>query len=85
MKAAAKGKDLFMTNCSVCHFHDRQDTKVGPGLAGLFKQDRLPKSGKPATENVVRNQIINGSGSMPSFKHLKQEEITAIIDYLKSL
>jgi len=74
-----------MANCSVCHFHDSRDTKVGPGLAGLFKQDQLPKSGKPATEDVVRDQIVNGSGSMPSFKHLKQEEITAIIDYLKSL
>lgn len=83
--ATASGKDLFVANCSGCHFPDRKDTKVGPGLLGLFKRSTLPDSGLPVTEEAVRNQIVNGGKKMPPFKQLKEEEIRAIIDYLKSL
>jgi cytochrome c5 len=84
-KSAGSGQDLFTANCSGCHFSDRKDTKVGPGLAGLFKSSKLPGSGLPVSEETVRNQIINGGKKMPPFKHLKDKEIKAIIDYLKSL
>jgi cytochrome c len=84
-KAAGSGKDLFTANCSGCHFPDRKDTKVGPGLQGLFKRSKLPVSGLPVNEETVGNQIVNGGRKMPPFKHLKEEEIKAIIDYLKSL
>ena len=33
---AAKGKEVF-DQCSVCHNADSTETKVGPGLKGLFK------------------------------------------------
>jgi cytochrome c5 len=84
-KAAKSGQDLFMANCSACHFHDRKDTKVGPGLQGLFKNTKLPKSGRPTSEKTIHETIVNGGEKMPPFKHLKEEEINAIIDYLKSL
>jgi mono/diheme cytochrome c family protein len=84
-KAAKSGQDLFMANCSACHFHDRKDTKVGPGLQGLFKNAKLPKSGRPTSEKTIHETIVNGGEKMPPFKHLKEEEINAIIDYLKSL
>ncbi len=84
-KPAGSGKDLFTANCSGCHYHDRNDTKVGPGLSGLFKRSKLPDSGLPVSEETVRNQVINGGKKMPPFKHLKEEEIKTLIDYLKSL
>ena len=84
-KPAGSGKDLFTANCSGCHYHDRKDTRVGPGLAGLFQRSNLPVSGLPVSVETVRNQIINGGKKMPPFKHLKEEEIEAIIAYLKSL
>ncbi len=40
---AAKGKDLFSQNCDVCHNSDSTETKVGPGLKGLFKKETLQK------------------------------------------
>ena len=83
-KTALSGQKLFETNCSICHFHDRQDPKVGPGLAGLFKNTKLP-SGRPATAEKVQDQIVNGGDKMPPFKHLKDDEVQAIIDYLKGL
>ncbi|MGW8302802.1 MAG: c-type cytochrome [Desulfobacterales bacterium] len=84
-KTAGYGQNLFTANCSGCHFPDRKDTKVGPGLLGLFKRSKLPDSGLPVSAETVRNQIINGGKKMPPFKHLKDKEIQAIIDYLKSL
>jgi cytochrome c5 len=84
-RATQSGKDLFTANCSGCHFPDRKDTKVGPGLQGLFKNPKLPKSGRPTSEKTIHETIVNGGEKMPPFKHLKEEEINAIIDYLKSL
>jgi hypothetical protein len=84
-KAAQTGQDLFTANCLVCHYHDRTDTKIGPGLAGLFKNPKLPETGLPTSEQTVRERIINGGDKMPPFKHLKPGEISGIIDFLKSL
>jgi len=84
-KAALSGAKLFAANCSACHFSDRKDVKVGPGLLGLFKNPKLPESGLSATEENVRHRIINGGDKMPPFKHLKEEELKAIVDYLKAL
>jgi cytochrome c5 len=84
-KSAVSGEKLFAANCSACHFADRQDVKVGPGLLGLFKSPKLPQSGQPATEEKVRQVIINGGDKMPPFKHLKTDELKAIVDYLKTL
>ena len=84
-KSALSGEKLFAANCSGCHFADRKDQKVGPGLLGLFKNPKLPVSGQPPTEKNVRQRIINGGSKMPPFKHLKEDELEAIVDYLKTL
>lgn len=82
---AAEGAGFFQQNCSACHYADKTATKVGPGLLGLFQNPRLPASGRATSEKAVREQIINGGDQMPPFTHLKEEEITAVINYLKSL
>jgi mono/diheme cytochrome c family protein len=84
-KAAISGEKLFAANCAACHYSDRKDQKVGPGLLGLFKNVELPESGLPANEENVRRRIINGGDKMPPFRHLKEEELKTIVDYLKTL
>ena len=84
-KSAPSGQMVFAGNCSVCHFPDRKEQKVGPGLRGLFKNPKLPDSGLPVTDENVRQRIINGGDKMPSFKYLKEEELKALVDYLKTL
>lgn len=84
-RAAKSGADLFAANCSICHYPDRKDTKKGPGLVGLFKNPTLPKTGRSTSEKNVRQTLINGGEKMPPFKHLQDQEIKAIINYLKSL
>ena len=84
-KATESGKEVFNANCSGCHHADRKDTKVGPGLQGLFNNPKLPSSGRPTSEENVRATIVNGQGKMPPFKHLEDSKIKALIDYLKTL
>ena len=83
-KRSPSGETLFNNNCAVCHFTDSRAKKVGPGLLGLFKGKQLP-SGKPLSEPGIIRQIKTGGGGMPPFSHLKDEEIQALVEYLKSL
>jgi hypothetical protein len=78
------GETLFKNNCAVCHFTDSQARKIGPGLLGLFKRDLL-SSGKPVSEAGVVQQIRQGGSGMPPFSHLKDDELQALAEYLKSL
>jgi cytochrome c len=87
----AKGQTLFKQNCELCHYADRTDKKLGPGLKGLFSLKELPSSHKPMTEENVRAQMEAGSPNakpmpMPPFKDkLKPAEMDALIAYLKTL
>lgn len=83
-KRGPSGETLFKQNCAVCHFTDSNEKKVGPGLFELLKGKRLPSGRNASEENVIR-QIRQGGGGMPPFGHLKDEEIRALVEYLKSL
>lgn len=80
-----QGKALFMNNCAVCHYPDSKATKVGPGLQGLSKATTLPATGLPVNAKNLRLRILNGGQKMPPFKHLKDEEVKALVDYLMQL
>lgn len=82
--SADKGKEVF-DQCSVCHNADSTDVKIGPGLKGLFKHDKLV-NGKPVNEANVRAKIDEGGNGMPSYKDiLSNQEKDDVIAYLKTL
>ena len=81
---AAKGKDVF-EQCAVCHNADSEEKKMGPGLKGLFKHDKLVNGKKP-TEANVRAKIDEGGNGMPAYKDmLSDQEKDDLIAYLKTL
>jgi cytochrome c len=81
---AAKGKEVF-GQCAVCHNADSTDKKMGPGLKGLYKHDKLA-NGKKVTDASVRDQIEQGGNGMPSYKDmLSDSEKDDLIAYLKTL
>jgi mono/diheme cytochrome c family protein len=83
---AAAGEAIFKKNCQLCHHPDKTTKKLGPGLKGLFNLKELPESKKPPTEELVREQIVNGTKNMPAFgKKLSAEQIENLIAYLKTL
>lgn len=83
---AAKGKEVFESNCSVCHNSDSTETKVGPGLKGLFKKAALLNK-KKVTDATVLEMINMGSeNGMPSYADmLTAAEKADVIAYLKTL
>jgi cytochrome c len=82
---AAKGKEVFQ-QCSVCHNADSDEKKMGPGLKGLFKKDKLTSNGKKPTEANIRAKIDEGGNGMPAYKDmLSDQEKDDLIAYLKTL
>src|SRR5688572_1167218 len=80
----AKGKEVF-EQCGVCHNADSDEKKMGPGLKGLFKKDKLANGKKP-TEATVKAKIDEGGNGMPAYKDmLSDPEKDDLIAYLKTL
>jgi len=81
---AEKGKEVFQ-QCGVCHNADSEEKKMGPGLKGLFKKDKLVNGKKP-TEANIRAKVDEGGNGMPSYKDmLSDQEKDDLIAYLKTL
>jgi cytochrome c len=82
---AEKGKAVFDDNCAVCHNADSDEKKMGPGLKGLFKHEKLKNGKKPTDANV--KAIINAGGNgMPAYSDmLSDEERDNVLAYLKTL
>jgi cytochrome c len=81
---AAKGKEVFQ-QCSVCHNPDSTEKKMGPGLKGLFKADKMTNGKKP-TEANVRAKVDEGGNGMPAYKEMLSDgEKNDLVAYLKTL
>jgi cytochrome c len=81
---AEKGKEVFQ-QCAVCHNADSDEKKMGPGLKGLFKKDKLTNGKKP-TEANIRSKIDDGGNGMPAYKDmLSDQEKDDLLAYLKTL
>ena len=83
--AAAEGALVFKQNCSACHHADSAATKVGPGLKGVFTQDKFPISARPVSDDNFRQILKTPYSKMPAFGHLSDEQVEALLDYLKTL
>jgi len=82
---AKKGQEVFESNCAVCHNADSTETKMGPGLKGLFKKAELINKKKPTDANVI-GFIGEGGNGMPGFADaLTKVEKEDLIAYLKTL
>jgi cytochrome c len=81
---AAKGKVVF-EQCAVCHNPDSDEKKMGPGLKGLYKKEKMINGKKP-TDATVRARIDEGGNGMPAYKDmLSDAEKDDLIAYLKTL
>ncbi|MEO8594748.1 MAG: cytochrome c [Candidatus Solibacter sp.] len=81
---AAKGKAVF-EQCGVCHSPDTDEKKMGPGLKGLYKKDKMT-NGKKATDATVKAKIDEGGNGMPAYKEmLSDSEKDDLLAYLKTL
>ena len=82
---ARDGAEVFGQMCAICHFPDSIERKVGPGLGGIYRRERLPVSGDPVRDARVTRQIRQGSGAIPSHPHLSADDVAALLRYLRTL
>ncbi len=82
---ARKGAKLFAESCALCHYIDKTETKIGPGLKGLFKREKLPLSGRAVSEDNIRKVLKTPIEIMPPFENLEEGQVEAIIAFLKIL
>src|SRR5713101_6610961 len=81
---AEKGKEVFQ-QCGVCHNADSTEKKMGPGLKGLFSNEKMINGKKP-TDATVREKIDEGGNGMPAYKEmLSDDEKDDLLAYLKTL
>src|ERR1700745_2576020 len=79
-----KGKEVFQ-QCGVCHNADSTEKKMGPGLRGLFQNEKRTNGKKP-TEANVREKVDEGGNGMPSYKEmLSDDEKNDLIAFLQTL
>jgi mono/diheme cytochrome c family protein len=81
----ALGSKVFAARCAGCHAADRDEVIVGPALKGLFRNPSLPASGRPATEDNVRLQLVRPWKAMPAFPTLPDADKAALLAYLRTL
>ena len=87
----AKGKKIFKTNCAACHKLDKK--LIGPALGGVTEKrdvewlkkwikdnNALRKSGDATAKQVFEE---NGKMAMPPFPQFSDEDLNAVIAYLK--
>ncbi len=83
---AKKGKQVFDQQCALCHDALTTETKMGPGLKGLFKKPKLATTGKPTNDANVLQKINEGGNGMPPFKEMASDaEKADLLAYLKTL
>jgi len=79
------GKILFQNKCSSCHYAEKEDKKIGPGLKNLLKNETLPYSRRPATVENIKQQLIKPILTMPAFANLSEQELADLFVYLETL
>lgn len=93
-----RGRELVQEyGCLACH-SQAGEKRVGPTFAGLFQRERRLASGETVTadEPYLRESILNPNAEivggfdpdiMPKYykERLSEEELKAIIEYIKSL
>jgi mono/diheme cytochrome c family protein len=84
--AVGRGKTVFQQKCSVCHYDNSDQKKIGPGLKGLSKRGTFSVNGNKITDDSLRAWIENGDQLMPPFKDvLEAGQIKDVIAYVKTL
>jgi mono/diheme cytochrome c family protein len=73
------GSAIFDANCFACHTLT-DETKVGPGLAGLFDRAELP-NGNPVNVENLQEWIRTGGGAMPGLP-LSDSDLETVVEFL---
>ena len=75
-----RGREIFYYKCWFCH---NEFAKGAPALKGVFQRDKL-LSGRPTTEEGIKDEIRNGGAGMAAYKYtLNDADLSDLASYLK--
>lgn len=74
---ATTGPELYSELCSSCH-GDGLEGKVGPPLGVGSPSASLP-------DDYLVTSIRRGIGTMPSFNHLTEDQVTKLVSYVRDI
>jgi mono/diheme cytochrome c family protein len=79
----AEGRQLYQGRCAHCHEENDLGLKtIPPDLHRLFLSAAFP-SGAPATDQQLRQVVLAGKGTMPSFAgRFTPDQFEALLAYL---
>lgn len=81
----ARGRAIYDSRCSDCHYGYSTHDLKGPSLHGLFKHPFM-KNGIPANDDRVTDIILLGRAKMPAFQQkLTQQQLDDLMAYLHTL
>jgi mono/diheme cytochrome c family protein len=81
----AMGRHVFDAHCARCHEPYSSHGLHGPSLKNLYKKQFMP-SGIPANDDRITDVILRGKAKMPNFDQtLSPEQLSALLEYLKTL
>ena len=84
--AERRGHTIFEQRCAVCHYSDRVEKKVGPGLKGICKRGTFSTNGNKITDESLKAWIRNGDSQMPPFKDvIDSGQLNDLVAFLKTL
>lgn len=84
--AVGRGKTVFQQKCSICHYDNTDQKKIGPGLKGLNKRGTFTVNGNKISDDSLKAWIENGDQLMPPFKEqLEPSQLKDVIAYVKTL
>jgi mono/diheme cytochrome c family protein len=84
--SAARGKEIFDSKCSICHYADSDAKKIGPGLKGIGKRGTFTVNNNKVTDESLKTWIENGDSLMPPFKEvLEAPQIKDVVAYVRTL
>ena len=77
-----RGREIFYYKCWFCH-NEFAGPQSAPRLAGVFQRGKL-LSGRPATEDGIKDEIRNGGAGMAAYKYtLTEADLDDLVSYLK--
>lgn len=88
---AAKGSELFKTNCTACHKPDKKF--IGPAPKGILER-RTPEwvmnmimdpEGMTKNDPLAHALLLEFNGSPMANQHMTEEQSRAILEYFRTL
>lgn len=76
IKSGSAGEQVYQNQCALCHGANRRGSPPNfPSLIGI---------GKTLADSQIESIVYNGKGRMPSFPNLHGEQLSDLLQYLKS-